>query len=150
VVRRKTTRRPRRAPPTVDQAARSLWRDLADERRRGLVQTLEVRENVLVVAYTQEPVVDMPTAWEGFRVRQERYRRPASELETKVKNTALGFLGIAEKDPERFLKLAEGAVDATRNLAQFAQANSGEVKKFLLNNVITGVAKAAKKRLERG
>jgi hypothetical protein len=149
MVRKKSsTRRSRRAPPSAKSAARSLWRELADERRHGEVETLNVENDVLVVAYTSEPV-DLPIAWEGFRVKQVRYQRPASELETKIRNTALGFLGLAEKDPERFMKLAEGGVDTVKSAIQFAQDNKAEVKKFLVNSVVTGVAKSVKRRLER-
>lgn len=149
MARRKSVARRSRRVPTVDEAARSFWNDLADERRRGLVQTLEAHEDVLVVSYVREPL-DLPTAWQGYRVKQEKYQRPASEIELKIKNTALGFLGLAEKDPERFLKLAEGAVETSKSAIQFAQENKAEVKKFLLNSVVAGVAKSVKKRLERG
>jgi hypothetical protein len=83
-------------------------------------------------------------------VRQQKYQRPASELELKLKNAALGFLGIAEKDPERVFRLAESSVEMGRGAIQFAQENKAEVKKFLLNSVVAGVAKSVKKRLERG
>lgn len=136
--------------PTIESAARSLWKDLADERRRGLVQTLGVVDGELVLTYAEDPVEPLPSEWEGYRVRQQVYRRPEGEIEKRLKATALGFLGIAERDPERVMRLAEGAVDASRNLAEFAKSNSGELRKFLLNNVITGVAKGVKKRLERG
>lgn len=142
------TRRGRRAPPTAESAAKSLWRELVDERRRGEVQTLSVEDDKLVLAYTREPV-DVPSVWRGFFVQQVRYRQPTSELEEKIKNAALGFLGIAEKDPERFLRLAEGGVEMGKSAIQFAQENKAEVKKFLVNSVVAGVAKSVKRRLER-
>jgi hypothetical protein len=143
--------RRRRAPPpaSAESAARGLWKDLEDERRRDLVRSLRVEDGVLVVTYAKDPVT-LPAKWEGHHVRQEIYRRPASELELKTKGAVVGLLGIAEKDPERVMRLFEGAVDTTKNLAQFVQSNPGEVKKFLLNNVLAGVAKGVKKKLEKG
>lgn len=58
--------------------------------------------------------------------------------------------GVIADDPERALRLAEDAVTVAKNATQFAQENSAEVKRFLRNTVISGVARSVKKRLERG
>lgn len=149
-VRRRARRTRTRSPaaPSVESAARSLWKDLADERRRGLIQSLVVQDDCLVLSFVKEPIV-VPKTWHGYLVRQEKYRKPASELELRARGAVTGLLGLAEKDPERFLRLAEGAVSAAQDTAKFAKENPGEVKRFLINNVITGFAKGLKKQLEK-
>lgn len=144
-------RRRRRTPEVVsaDAAARKLWKELEDERRRGNVQALDVKDDALIVYFVGAPVGDLPSSWLGHRVVQEKYRKPESDLEKKVKGAALGFLDIAEKDPERLLRLAEGAVEASKNAAAFLQTNPTEVKKFLVNTVISGVARVTKRRFEK-
>lgn len=148
---RKVTRR-RRAKASqgrsIEAAARLLWRDLEDERRQGLVQALNIQDGALVVAVTQDPII-LPSEWHGYSVRQEKYRKPESELVQRGKGALLGFLSIAEQDPERVFKLAEGAVETTRNAAAFLQEHPEEVRKFIANNLVAGVAKIAKKKLEK-
>lgn len=148
---RKVTRRrrPKSAGRSIEGAARLLWRDLEDERRQGLVQALNIQDGTLVVGVTKDPVI-LPSEWMGYPVKQEKYRKPESELVQRGKGALLGFLAIAEQDPERVFKLAEGAVETTRNAAAFLQQNPEEVRKFLANNLVAGVAKIAKKKLEKG
>ena len=146
------TRRSRRAreEPSPDVAARSLWKDLEDERRRGAVQALNVEDGALVVYYAKQPVPGLATEWRGYPVRQEKYKKPESELAVRGRGALLGVLGLIERDPERAFKLAEEAVQTGKAGLEFAQEHKDEVKKFLANSVVAGIAKSMKKRLERG
>lgn len=146
---RRPAHRRRNQVTTVESAARSLWKDLADERRTGEVMQLSIEEEVLCVYATSASLV-IPSEWAGYRVQVKPYRPPESEFVRRLRGAASAFLGVVEKDPERAMKLAEGAVDTTKNFAQFLQENPAAVKKFLVNNVIAGVAKGVKKKLERG
>lgn len=152
-VRKSVTRRRRRArepqenyAKDEDVAARGLWKELEDERRRGTVQALNVKDGALVVYYVKEPVETLPSKWMGYRVVQELYRKPESELVQKGKSFLAKFLDVAEKDPERVLRLAEGAVDGFQKSAQFVQENPAALR----NAALAFGAKFLKKRLERG
>ena len=135
--------KPVRSP---DTAARKLWKELEDERRCGAVAQLNVEDGKLVIYYVKEPVAGLPSAWMGYPVKQERYKKPESELVQKGKSFLAKFLDVAEKDPERVLRLAEGAVDGFQKSAQFVQENPAALR----NAALAFGAKFLKKRLERG
>lgn len=84
--------------------------------------------------------------------RPRRARKPeqtSRDLWQELGDALARGCGVVADDPERALRLAENGVETVKQGIQFAQQNSAEVKRFLRNSVISGIARTVKRRLER-
>lgn len=73
--------------------------------------------------------------------------RQVGPLEQKIRGVGLKLLEIAEEDPERLVRMGEGAVSGLNSLYRFFQDNPGAVQKVVRDTIISNVARATKKKL---
>ena len=74
--------------------------------------------------------------------------RQVGPLEAKARSVGMKLLEIAEEDPDRLVRMGEGAVSGLRNLYEFFQENPDAMRRVVRDTVISNVAKMTKKKIK--
>lgn len=74
--------------------------------------------------------------------------RQVGPLEAKARSVGMKLLEIAEEDPDRLVRMGEGAVSGLRNLYEFFQENPGAVRRVVRDTIISNAAKMTKKKIK--